>query len=173
MFWLTAYTGARAGEMTQLRGMDVEARGKTYVVKLTPEAGTIKTGTARVVPLHAHLIEQGFIEFVKSHGKGPLFYNAAEKSAVEDALNPKADRASKARQRLGSWVRKLGVDDPELSPTHAWRHTFKARAERAGISERLSDYITGHAPATEGRKYGAPTAEDMARAMENFPRYEV
>jgi integrase len=174
VFWLTAYTGARAGEITQLRGVDVEMRGEYYFAKLTPAAGPIKTGVARVVPLHAHLIEQGFLEFVKARGNGPLFYNPkADASQSSDMLNPRAGRAVKARERLGAWVRRLGIDDPELSPTHAWRHTFKASAERADISERLSDYITGHAPATEGRRYGPPTAEDMAKAIRKFPRYIV
>jgi integrase len=73
--WLCAYSGARSGEITQLRGVDVTKRGGFYVMKLTPEAGSIKTSNARTVPLHEHLIAQGFIEFVRAHGDGPLFYN--------------------------------------------------------------------------------------------------
>jgi hypothetical protein len=60
-----------------------------------------------------------------------------------------------------------------LSPTHAWRHTFKQIADRVGIPEKIHDAITGHAPASEGRKYGAPTVEDMAKALRKFPRYKV
>jgi integrase len=71
------------------------------------------------------------------------------------------------------WVRKLGVADPELKPNHAWRHTFKQIADRVGISERMSDYITGHAHRSIGAKYGAPTVEHMAAALERFPRYEI
>jgi len=70
-------------------------------------------------------------------------------------------------------VRKLGIADRELKPNHAWRHTFKQIADRAGISERMSDYITGHAHRTIGAKYGAPTVEHMAAALEKFPRYEI
>jgi hypothetical protein len=33
---------------------------------------------------------------------------------------------------------------------YAWRHTFKQIADRVGISERMSDYITGHAHRTIG-----------------------
>ena len=40
-------------------------------------------------------------------------------------------------------------------------------------SDSLLDYICGHAPATEGRRYGAPDLKDMARAIERFPRYEI
>jgi integrase len=67
----------------------------------------------------------------------------------------------------------LGITDPEVGPTHGWRHTFKQIAEREGISEKMSDAITGHAAATVGRSYGAPTVEDMAEALKKFPRYVV
>ena len=80
--WLCAYSGARPGEMTQLRGSDIEARDEMYVMKITPEAGTIKNGKIRVVPLHEHIIAQGFIEMVKQIGKGALFYNDATPQRV-------------------------------------------------------------------------------------------
>jgi hypothetical protein len=67
--------------------------------------------------------------------------------------------------------REMG--DPEVRPTHAWRHTFKQTAERVGISETVHDEITGHEQASEGRKYSVPTVEDMAAALKKFPRYEV
>jgi integrase len=171
--WLCAYSGARPGEITQLRDKDIELRGQVYVIKLTPEAGAIKTGKARTVPIHPHVIEQGFLEFVRSRGKVTLFYNPATDERHSDPLNPKRPRSVSVRQRLAAWVRKLGITDVELKPNHAWRHTFKARADRAGISERMSDYITGHAHRTIGAKYGAPTVEDMAVALEKFPRYEI
>jgi hypothetical protein len=61
----------------------------------------------------------------------------------------------KAREHLADWVRRLGVDDRELQPNHAWRHTFKQIAARAGISDRISDYITGHSQKSVGASYGA------------------
>jgi integrase len=171
--WLCAYSGARPGEITQLRGADIQPRGQIHVMKLTPEAGTIKTRKARAVPIHAHVIEQGFLEFVRSRGNGPLFYNPIDDQGPSDPLNPKRPRSVSVRQKLAKWIRKLGVTDGELKPNHAWRHTFKARADRAGISERMSDYITGHAQKTVGAKYGAATVEDMAAALEKFPKYDV
>ncbi|NEU96035.1 hypothetical protein [Bradyrhizobium uaiense] len=172
--WLCAYSGARAGEVTQLRAEDIEKRGSFYFMKLMPDAGTIKTRKARVVPLHEHLIAQGFLEMVRSVGKGALFYDdKTPHRASSDPMNPRRSRAGNARGDLAEWVREQGVRDPELSPTHAWRHTFKQIAERVEITEKLHDAITGHAPASEGRKYGQPTAEDMATAMKKFPRYKV
>jgi integrase len=167
--WICAYSGARAGEITQLRGQDVVERDG----RITPDAGPIKTREARTVPLHEHLIAQGFFEFVKSIGKGPLFYYAEQETSTRDITNPKRSRAVQARNRLGEWVRSIGVTDKEASPTHGWRHTFKQIADRHRISDRVSDAITGHAPPTEGRAYGAPTLEDMANALQHFPRYKI
>ena len=159
--WLCAYSGARPGEITQLRGVDIQKRGHVPVMALTPEAGTIKTGKPRTVPLHAHLIQQGFLDFVRARGKRFLFYDPPKRKGSSDPTNPKRSRSVSVRQRLAAWVRKLGVTDKELKPNHAWRHTFKQIADRANISERTSDYITGHAHRTGGAKYGAPTVDDM------------
>jgi integrase len=172
--WLCAYTGARAGEITQLRGIDVIERDGIRALRLTPDAGTIKTGATRTVPLHEHLIVQEFLDFVRSRGDGPLFYNPeGDTQAAADPTNPRRPRAVKCRERLATWVRRLGISDPAVRPNHAWRHTFKQVAERHGISERVSDEITGHAPLTVGRGYGRPTLADMAAALQKFPRYAV
>jgi integrase len=171
--WLAAYSGARMGEITQLRGVDVTGKDGAWAIKISPEAGTTKTGKTRVVPLHEHLIEQGFVEFVKASGKGPLFYTAAAgPAAPDDPTNPRKPRYVKAREYVAAWVREIGVDDPELQPNHAWRHTFKAVGHRCGISEKLLDAIVGHAPASVGRGYGEPTLADKAKALEQFPRYK-
>jgi integrase len=167
-----AYSGARVGEITQLRAADIIERDGINALRLTPEAGTIKSGATRMVPIHEHLLAQGFVEFVKSRGDGPLFYRPeSAPKAVGDPTNPRRPRAVKARERLAEWVRSIGIDDRGVRPNHAWRHTFKQIADRHGISEKVSDEITGHAPLTVGRGYGRPTLSDMAAALEKFPRY--
>jgi integrase len=172
--WLCAYTGARSGEITQLRGVDVVELNGVPAIKITPEAGTQKTRKSRTVPLHEHLIEQGFLEFARASGRGPLFYKELKGSPErDDATNPKKPRAVKAREHLATWVRDLGVKDPEVKPNHAWRETFKQIGHRHDISERLLDVIAGHAPINVGRGYGLPTLGDMAEAMKKFPRYDL
>jgi integrase len=168
--WICAYTGARAGEITQLRGQEFVKREGHWAIQITPEAGTVKTHEARAVPLHEHLIDQGFVDFVRTKGDGPLFYNEDTplRAATTDPTNPRRARSVKTRERIGNWVREIGVKG--IQPNHAWRHTFKQIADRAGISEKISDAITGHAPASVARSYGAPTVGDMAEAMKKFPR---
>jgi integrase len=167
--WLLAYTGARPNDITQLRGKDVQRMEGTWAFNLTPEAGTIKTGQARRVPLHEHLIEQGFLAFVETKGQGPLFYRPRKGKPTGQKKPPSAQ----VRQRLAAWVRSLGVTDTELSPNHGWRHTFKQIATRHGLAEKVIDSICGHAPATEGRGYGEPTLKDKADTLSKFPRYST
>jgi integrase len=62
--WLCAYTGARVGEITQLRKADVIERGGIRALRITPEAGTVKNARTRLVPLHEHLMAQGFLSYV-------------------------------------------------------------------------------------------------------------
>ena len=163
------------GEITQLRGLDVVEQDGIVAMKLSPEAGTVRLCDTRFVPLHEHLIAQGFLEFVKASGKGPLFYNETRSASAspDDPTKPKRPPFVTARENIAAWVRTIGVIDPELQPNHAWRHTFKAIGFRCGITERTIDAIVGHAPASVGRGYGAPTLADKSRELENFPRYQT
>ena len=155
--------------------MDLVERDGHWAIQITPDAGTVKTNDARTVPLHEHLVEQGFVEFVRTKGKGPIFYNADTplKTTTSDPTNPPKARSVKTRERIAGWVRKVGVTDKAIQPNHAWRHTFKQIADRVGISEKTSDAITGHAPANVARSYGAPMVDDMAAALRKFPRYDL
>jgi integrase len=172
--WLAAYSGARMGELTQSRGVDIIERDGIHAMKISPEAGTTKTGTTRLVPLHDHLIEQGFLAFVRVNGDGPLFYNKPRRMAApDDPTNPRKHRYVKTREHLATWVRSIGVRDLELLPNHAWRHTFKALGFRCGIPEKVLDAIVGHAPASVGRGYGEPTLSDKAQELRRFPLYKI
>jgi integrase len=115
--WICAYTGARAGEITQLRGQDVIERDGITALRITPEAGSVKTKEPRTVPIHEHLIAQGFLDYARTKGRGPLFYNPAATDVTDtDITNPKLRRAVLARNELGAWVRSIGITDKEVSP---------------------------------------------------------
>ena len=111
--WLCAYSGARPGEITQLRAVDIQDRDHVKAMVLTPDAGTIKTSKARTVPIHRHLIEQGFLEFVKSRGKGPLFYDLAEQQVhlIRQTRSTPIGVGSAAAWRLGqkAWSCRQGA----------------------------------------------------------------
>jgi integrase len=168
--WLCAYTGARVGEIAQLRGEDVKELEGAWCLRITPEAGQVKTKEARTVPLHPHLIEQGFLELVKRNGAGPLFYDPSRQRVEGDSNR----HVKKVGERLAQWVREdVGITDPGLQPNHGWRHLFKARSYAAGVEERMADALQGHAPTTTGRAYGAPSISAKAEAIARFPEFLI
>ena len=166
--WLCAYTGARVGEITQLRRKDVRREGGVMILHITPEAGTVKTKQARYAPIHPHLVEMGFLDYVATR-TGPLFYDPKRARGGSEA-NP---ISKKVGERLAAWVRDLGVDDVGVDPNHGWRHSFKTRGRRGGMQDSILDAIQGHAPKTEGGKYGWFETEVTAREIALFPRYDV
>eukprot|EP00873_Tetraselmis_striata_P040194 jgi/Tetstr1/460458/TSEL_005717.t1 len=160
--WLCAYTGARVGEMVQLRKKDVRREGDRWIITITPEAGTVKTKEQREVSIHPHLVEMGFTEFVTNAAEGPLFmWTGTERPAWRTAKN-----------RLREFIRTI-VSDPNIDPNHGWRHTFKTLGSEVGIQDKVLDAICGHAPRTEGESYGGVTIAAKALAMERFPRFKI
>jgi integrase len=143
-------------------------------ILITPDAGPVKNGQARVVPLHSHLVEMGFLNYVQAtraalkSDDAPLFYRRPRQPS-SNYRGP----AVGTRDRLAAWVRSLGITDPNIQPNHAWRHTFLTLAAQMGIEQRMRDAIAGHAPRTEADKYVHPSVEAMAEALKRLPRYTV
>jgi integrase len=167
--WMCAYSGARVGEISQLRACDFVQIDGIWAMNITPEAGTTKSGCARMVPIHPHLLEQGLIEMVRKVGDMPLFYDP-RRAREGRAGNP---HHKKVGERLAKWVRELGVDDPHVQPNHGWRHLFKTSARRAGIEPELRDAIQGHAPRSVGEAYGDWPLDVLAQAISLLPRFNV
>lgn len=144
---LCAHTGARVSEMTQLRGQDVRQEGETWVIRITPDAGTVKAGGYRDVPLHRQIVDLGFAEFAKDHGPGPLFYRS--KTAVGSLSG-----ARTVSGRLSEWLGTTGLIPDGVAPNHGWRHRFKTVGRETGASDRVLDAICGHSGKTAGDNYG-------------------
>lgn len=168
--WLCAYTGARVNELSQLRGNDVLNQNGIWCLRISPEAGTVKNNSVRLIPIHSHIIEQGFLSVAVSHGNDPVFYDA---SRIKNA-GPANRYFKKVGERLRDWVRnEVGIVDPAVQPNHAWRHTFKTRCIEADIPERVADAIQGHAPRSVGQAYGSVPLSVLARAIASMPRFEL
>jgi integrase len=164
--WLLAYTGARIAEITQLRKEDVKVDGDIHFIRITPDAGSVKTGEFRDVPLHPHLIELGFLEFVSASDNGPLFYS---KVTRKGRTHPSKQVAG----RVSEWVRSLGVVAANVKPSHGWRHRFKTIGLEVGMNGRVLDAIQGHAPRTAGDAYGDVTLKAKWDAIKLLPRYSI
>ncbi len=165
--WLCAHTGGRVAEMAQLRREDVQERGGITFIRITPDAGSVKTAQFRDVPVHPQLVELGFLQFVAGAGEGPLFFDGAAKRTG------KTHAAKTAGDKVSKWVRELGLISAQIDPSHGWRHRFKTVARDVALDPRVVDAIQGHAARTAGENYGDVTLKARAAAIVKMPAYDV
>jgi integrase len=163
---ISAFTGARVSEITQLRKQDVTKVNDQWVIRITPDAGTVKAGGYRDVPLHPQIIEEGFIDFVSAANTGPLFHGG------KDPLKYAA-KAVRISSQVAEWLRKTGLTPDGVQPNHAWRHRLKTTCRELGISDRVVDAIQGHAGKTAGDSYGDVTLRTKADAIARLPNYVI
>ena len=114
---LCRYTGARVGELTQLRKEDIckDSKGIYFLNIRRGEDQSVKNDTSlRHVPLHEHLLELGFIDYVKA-ADGWLFPQIP------------TDKYGKKVPYIGDWWGKVvKAEGIKISqPLHAFRHSFK------------------------------------------------
>ncbi|WP_430427870.1 site-specific integrase [Parasphingorhabdus sp.] len=166
--WLCAYSGARVNEVTQMRAEDVSEVDGIWTMLITPEAGSTKNNKTRLIPLHPHILTQGFLKAIASKS-GPLFYDPRRRR------KPTAEntQASKTGEHLARWVREIGVVDTEVQPNHGWRHRFKTVARRVKMDPETRDFIQSHVPRTEGEGYGNTEIQVKYEAICLLPKYPV
>lgn len=155
--WLTALTGARVGEITQAWGRNVvNIDGVPFLlIRPAPDGGSLKNAhSERDVPIHPAIIAQGFLEFVAKKGDGPLFYAGTGRRAARSKDERSRRHPSKGTaNRLSTWIRELGFNNPRQAPNHALRHWFKSACMRAGSPDSVADAIQGHGRDTTADRY--------------------
>lgn len=163
---LCSFTGARIGELTQLRREDLRVEENHWIARITPDAGRVKTGQYRDVPLHPQVVELGFVDYVESIASGPLFHMSPEPSRNHI-------HAQKMASRLRDWLHQETLVPKEVQPCHGWRHRFKTVGIELGIAERVIDALQGHAPRRSGDNYGDVTIKARCDAIERFPAFDL
>ncbi len=163
--WLLAYTGARVGEIGQLRKEDIKRVGEHWVLTITPEAGPVKTDKARAIVLHPHLLDLGFPQFVEGANGGPLFLRIRPGADVRGPLKA-------LKNRLREFVREV-VTDTAVDPNHGWRHRFKTVCREVRVDPEVRDYIQGHSARTVGERYGEMPILAQVAEVEKLPRYDL
>jgi integrase len=127
-----------------------------------------KNGRPRIVPIHRHLITQGFLDFVREREGSPLFFDA-EKLKDEPLVVHKT-RA----EGLAEWARKAAkIEIGSVAPNHGWRHRFKTECRRISMDREVRLYIQGHSFKMEGEKYGFFPVDVTAAWMDLFPTFDV
>jgi hypothetical protein len=144
--------------------VDIEKVGRYWVLNVRldhrHEGASIKNeSSVRRVPLHPKLIEEGFLDYVRSLPRtGSLF-----PSLRPDKFGSKAGNATK---RIGPIVRGLAaimpsLADKSLSPNHSWRHRLHNECRRLRMREDVEDALIGHAQEGSGPGYGEYAVNDV------------
>ena len=158
------YTGARVEEIGQLRRADiVDAFGvPCFKIQMGKEQSVKTAGSVRYVPIHSHILELGFMDFVNTR-EVQLF---AEKSVVND----------KYAYNYGRWwgrlIRKHGIRK-EVKPSHSFRHYFITQCRALDVREDTQNNILGHVPGSVPRRYGSYLIETSRVLIERIPRLEL
>ena len=165
-YWIPVlglYTGARVGELAQLRVADVDETGEFPVLSITDEGEgqSVKSQAGvRKVPLHDELVRLGFLDYV-----GTL------RERKEDLLWPLlVTREGKPggyfSQWFGTYRRSLGFGMyPDF---HCLRHTVRSQLAEAEIAEQVMDNLVGHEikGSTGAKVYTHRTLKTLKKAID-------
>ncbi|MBL0666086.1 site-specific integrase [Aeromonas jandaei] len=128
---LGLFTGARANEICQLYADDVQQVDGIWCLNIRsgrPDQKLKTANSARLVPLHRHLLQSGFIEFVKGRIGGRLF--------------PELPHRQDSYSHLwGQWFSRHRPVDKDF---HSLRHTVGAALKDHGVPLQYAAAILGH-----------------------------
>jgi len=167
---LCAFTGSRVSAVMNLRPGDVKQVSSYHVVEFSSDAGPIKTRVSeRQVPIHTDILDAGFLAFVAKRAKEPRLFFDERRLRSKTSENPGKGRLNSLRRFLHD-VDGVAIGRAKgKDPNHAWRHWLKSKLREAGVSDSVSDGITGHAPGSEGAAYGGVSLKAMADALAKVP----
>ncbi|WP_157824411.1 site-specific integrase [Moritella sp. Urea-trap-13] len=168
-YWLPLilhYTGARAEEIAQLYVADIDLNHGIQHFRLHDERHdqSIKTGIARKVPIHQHLLDLGLIDYISSlPSDGRLF--------------PKLTAGSikKYHRGVGKWFAKfvreeLGINRAGLQPLHGLRHAFITSCRERDVRYDVQKAITGHSQTDVASQYGRYPLSMMNSIIQGMPK---
>jgi len=160
---LSIYTGARLGELIQLRVQDVMQDDHIYYLSITDEDQddnenrTLKTRAAkRKIPVHRDLITLGFIDYVNEL-KTAGARRVLPQIRVPEKQTDSGSRQLKPSHYASKWYGKYqanriqNIEPSEGSKTfHSFRHTFISRALKCDMDKSKLQQICGHEPSLLG-----------------------
>lgn len=175
-YWLpilSLYTGARQGELAQLRVNDLivvegvkcmAIRDDGEGASDSPFVASLKTNDSyRVIPLPKRLIDLGFLDFVAWVGDGSLF----------PKLKP--NRYGKHAPNWSKWYnrsrRAWGITR-KWADFHCIRHAVKTRLRNADGDHEAKLKLVGHSSGSASEDYGSVSPKAMKKLIDQID-YDV
>ncbi|MEX3630186.1 MAG: DUF6538 domain-containing protein [Burkholderia sp.] len=140
---LLLHTGARIGEIAQLRRSDFLTRGGIKAIRITAEAGAVKTtDSERVVPLATHLLSDPWFDAWLSQ----VVAGGGSDSPAMPSMHGRArGPADAATQWFKLFREDAGLPSGRLHGSHKFRHWIRSTLADKGVGDATADSITGHA----------------------------
>lgn len=170
---LAAYHGFRVAEIAEAHTddvlqMDTERCGPVWVLAIREDnrepGQTVKNDTSvRKVPLHSAVLDAGFIAYVKSLPRGPLFPHVP--------LDSKGKRGHNASREANTWLHHIGIPAGRSfhGHRHAVEHCFRNLVEGEIVRDDISDRILGHKNKKNvSLRYGGFAVTAMQAAIEKI-----
>lgn len=143
-FWtplIALYTGARNAEIAALYKADIQQAGETWIIDFNENSDDKRlksVNSIRKTPIHPHLIELGFLDFVGSCAvDNRLFPELAKWTQKEGYSRPIGDWFNR------DYLAKLGIHVLRKKVFYSFRHTLTTALDRAGVSDTLTEQICG------------------------------
>lgn len=166
-YWLpllALYTGARQGELCQLRVEDVASDDGILILKIRDDGIDMQVKTeasVRSIPLHPTLIQLGFLHFhERARVKQLVRLFPDERRSAKGEFSAFSKRFSRFRKGCG--VEGVG------KTFHSFRHTMLQSLYGSGSEEYVVQAITGHnfAGPNEGLRSYAPSGPTTTTKLE-------
>lgn len=165
---LGLFTGARVGELVQLKVADIVQAEAVWCIDINEEEGKrLKTeNSKRQVPIHSELIRLGFLDYIRD-------ITRAGHAGLWPAMHLNEGKPSLGFSRWFNESPRRAVRDAEGKPVdipdfHSLRHLVRSTMAAANVPEPDQDLITGHATrgSTGTRVYRHTTMAKLRTAVE-------
>lgn len=151
------FTGARVGEIAQLRIEDIQFEDGIPFLLIRHDESTgqrTKSGASRVCPIHSELQQIGFLSFVerqRSRAKG----KATCQLFPELEPNERGHMGAKPSRFWRDYLKRIGVKSgSDGLGAHSFRHTMADALRNAGYLDDEIEVALGHNQKTVTSGYG-------------------
>ena len=160
------YSGARAEEIAQLYVDDVRLDAEIPHIKITDEKPdqSLKNNCRRDVPIHQHILDLGFEDYVRGLPTSGRLFPELSKSKG-------GGYHAKVSLWFGRYLKsELKIERRGLKPFHGFRHSFITACRERGERQDVQFAVTGHRQKDVGSEYGFCSLEVKNRLVQSVPR---
>ncbi len=148
---ISMFSGARLGEVVQLRSDDVREEDGIRYLALVDEADDqrLKNENARrFIPIHPVLIELGFLDVVAARKRSGVVRLFPELAMGKDGYY-----SSIFSKAFGRFLVSIDAKTDKTS-FHSFRHNFEDACRAAGVPEAVMNALQGHGESGMAGRYG-------------------